>query len=133
MDSVAVRVGDFVEKGDVILYLADEESEELQAAQDALDQAWSAYEKALLSDATTVAALQVYNSNVSVTTYRQRLTNAQNAVKDAQKRVDDLTEQAAVLTNQSTNASIRDGELKDLQRKAMPKRLRQLLKIIWKP
>ena len=115
VDSVAVRVGDFVEKGDVILYLADEESEELQAAQDALDQAWSAYEKALLSDATTVAALQVYNSNVSVTTYRQRLTNAQNAVKDAQKRVDDLTEQAAVLTNQSTNASIRDGELKDLQ------------------
>lgn len=115
VDSVAVRVGDFVEKGDVILYLADEESEELQAAQDALEAAWSAYEKALLSDATTVAALQVYNSNVSVTTYRQRLTNAQNAVKDAQKRVDDLKEQADVLSNQSTNASIRDGELKDLQ------------------
>lgn len=115
VDSVAVRVGDFVEKGDVILYLADEESEELQTAQDALDQAWSAYEKALLSDATTVAALQVTNSNVSVSTYRQRLTNAQKEVKDAQKRVDDLKEQADVLSNQSTNASIRDGELKDLQ------------------
>lgn len=115
VDSVAVRVGDFVEKGDVILYLADEESEELKTAQDALDQAWSAYEKALLSDATTVAALQVTNSNVSVSTYRQRLTNAQKAVKDAQKRVDDLKEQADVLSNQSTNASIRDGELKDLQ------------------
>lgn len=113
--SVAVRVGDYVEAGDVILYLADEESEELEAAQEALDQAWSAYEKALLSDATTVAALQVTNSNVSTATYRQRLTNAQNAVKDAQKRVDDLKEQVDVLTNQSANASIRDGELKDLQ------------------
>lgn len=115
VDSVAVRVGDFVEKGDVILYLADEESEELQAAQEALDQAWSAYEKALLSDATTVAALQVTNSNVPVSTYRQRLTNAQKEVKDAQKRVDDLKEQADVLSNQSANAAITDGELRDLQ------------------
>ena len=107
--SVAVRVGDFVEKGDVILYLEDEESEELKTAQDALDQAWNAYEKALLSDATTAAALQISNSGTSVSTYRQQLTNAQKVVKDAQNRVDDLKEQADVLSNRKENMAGRGG------------------------
>lgn len=113
--SVAVHVGDFVEKGDVILYLEDEESEELKTAQNELEAAWSAYEKALLSDATTVAALQVTNGNVSTATYRQRLTNAQKAVKDAQKRVDDLQEQADVLNNRISNMTSKDDDLKGLQ------------------
>lgn len=109
--SVAVRVGDFVEKGDVILYLEDEESEELKTAQDALDQAWNAYEKALLSDATTAAALQISNSGTSVSTYRQQLTNAQKVVKDAQNRVDDLQEQVDVLNNRIN----RDEDIRGLQ------------------
>lgn len=113
--SVAVRVGDFVEKGDVILYLEDEESEELKTAQDALDQAWNAYEKALLSDATTAAALQISNSGTSVSTYRQQLTNAQKVVKDAQNRVDDLKEQADVLSNRIANMTSKDDDLKGIQ------------------
>ncbi len=113
--SVAVRVGDFVEKGDVILYLEDEESEELKTAQDALDQAWNAYEKALLSDATTAAALQISNSGTSVSTYRQQLTNAQKVVKDAQNRVDDLKEQADVLSNRKENMAVRDEDIRGLQ------------------
>ncbi len=113
--SVAVRVGDFVEKGDVILYLEDEESEELKTAQDALDQAWNAYEKALLSDATTAAALQISNSGTSVSTYRQQLTNAQKVVKDAQNRVDDLKEQADVLSNRKENMAGRDEDIRGLQ------------------
>ena len=113
--SVAVRVGDFVEKGDVILYLEDEESEELKTAQDALDQAWNAYEKALLSDATTAAALQISNSGTSVSTYRQQLTNAQKVVKDAQNRVDDLKEQADVLSNRINNMAGRDEDIRGLQ------------------
>jgi multidrug efflux pump subunit AcrA (membrane-fusion protein) len=113
--SVAVRVGDFVEKGDVILYLEDEESEELKTAQDALDQAWNAYEKALLSDATTAAALQISNSGTSVSTYRQQLTNAQKVVKDAQNRVDDLKEQADVLSNRISNMAGRDEDIRGLQ------------------
>lgn len=88
--SVAVRVGDFVEKGDVILYLQDEESEELQTAQDALDQAWKEYEKLLLAETTTAAGIQAANNNTSITTFRQQITNAQNAVNEAQKKVDEL-------------------------------------------
>lgn len=113
--SVAVHVGDYVEKGDVILYLEDEESEELKTAQNELEAAWSAYEKALLSDATTAAALQVTNGNVSTATYRQRLTNAQKAVKDAQNRVDDLQEQADVLNNRISNMTSKDDDLKGIQ------------------
>lgn len=92
VDSVAVRVGDFVEKGDVILYLADEESEELKTAQDELDAAWKEYEKLLLAESTTAAGIQAANNNTSVSTFRQQLTNAQNAVNEAQKKVDDLQE-----------------------------------------
>ncbi|MCM1063497.1 MAG: biotin/lipoyl-binding protein [Eubacterium sp.] len=90
--SVAVRVGDFVEQGDVILYLADEESEELAAAQEALDQAWKEYEKLLLADSTTAAGIQAANNNTSTNTFRQQITNAQNAVTAAQKKVDELQE-----------------------------------------
>ncbi|MCM1540070.1 MAG: HlyD family efflux transporter periplasmic adaptor subunit [Blautia sp.] len=90
--SVAVRVGDFVEQGDVILYLADEESEELAAAQEALDQAWKEYEKLLLDTGTTAAGIQAANNNTSTSTFRQQITNAQNAVTEAQKKVDELQE-----------------------------------------
>lgn len=89
---VAVHVGDFVEAGDVILYLADEESEELEAAQEALEQAWKDYDKLLLSESTTAAGIQAANNNTSAATFRQQITNAQNAVTAAQKKVDELQE-----------------------------------------
>lgn len=92
VDSVAVRVGDFVEKGDVILYLADEESEELKTAQDELEAAWKEYEKLLLAESTTAAGIQAANNDTSVSTFRQQITNAQNAVTAAQKKVDELQE-----------------------------------------
>lgn len=92
VDSVAVRVGDFVEKGDVILYLADEESEELKTAQDELEAAWKEYDKLLLAESTTAAGIQAANNDTSVSTFRQQLTNAQNAVTAAQKKVDELQE-----------------------------------------
>ena len=47
--SVAVQAGTQVQKGDVILYLEDSESEELKAAQAALEAAREAYDLALLS------------------------------------------------------------------------------------
>ena len=95
--SVAVRVGDVVQKGDVILYLADSESteleearKELEAAQDALQAARDAYNQALLTEGYTAADIQAATGNTSVSAYRQQLTDAQNAVVPLQTAVNEL-------------------------------------------
>ena len=94
--SVAVRTGDTVQKGDVLMYLEDEESEELKAARDALDAAKKAYDTALLSADLTSTDIHEANVGVSTETYRQQITSAQNAVtatenavKAAQAEVDE--------------------------------------------
>lgn len=87
--SVAVREGDVVQKGDVILYLEDTESEELGAAQDALEAAQDAYDLALLSADVNNTIIQGANSNTSTLSYRQQITNAQAAVEAEQKKVDE--------------------------------------------
>lgn len=87
--SVAVREGDMVQKGDVILYLEDTESEELSAALDALEAAQDAYDLALLSADVNNAIIQGANSNTSTLSYRQQITNAQTAVEAEQKKVDE--------------------------------------------
>ncbi|MCD7837147.1 MAG: biotin/lipoyl-binding protein [Lachnospiraceae bacterium] len=90
--SVAVKDGDTVQKGDVLLLLEDEESDELEAAQLALESAQDAYDLALLSADVTAEAVNGSYSNTSVSTYRQRITDAQTAVKAAQNEVDELQE-----------------------------------------
>ena len=47
VSSVAVKVGDTVQKGDILFYLADEDSEELKTAQTELEAAQTAYDTAL--------------------------------------------------------------------------------------
>ncbi len=113
--SVAVHVGDYVEKGDVILYLEDEESEELKTAQEALEQAWQEYEKLFLSESTTAAGIQAANSNTSTATFRQQINNAQRAVTDAQRRVDDLQAQSNALATQIALTPKNDADMGDLQ------------------
>lgn len=87
--SVAVREGDKVEKGDVILYLEDTESDELIAAREALEKAQDNYDIALLSADVNNSVLQGASSGTSTTTYRQRITDAQSAVEAEQKNVDE--------------------------------------------
>lgn len=112
---VAVKAGDTVQKGDVLVYLEDTESEELKTAEDALREARSAYDAALLTADITAADIQAANSHISTATYRQRITAAQNAVnaaedevKAAQERVDDLQaasdEAASELNGNETDA-----------------------------
>lgn len=89
IESVAVRVGDKVEKGDVLLYLEDTESDELKAAKEALSAARDAYDLGLLSADVNNGVLQGANSNTSTASYRQQITDAQNAVDAEQKKVDE--------------------------------------------
>lgn len=85
--SVAVKTGDTVQKGDVLLYLEDEESEELKTAREALDAAKKAYDTALLSAELTSTDIHEANTGVSTETYRQQITAAQNAVTAAENAV----------------------------------------------
>lgn len=114
--SVAVRAGDTVQKGDILYYLEDKDSEELKAALDALEKAEKAYENALLNTNLTSSDIQEAESGVTIEEYRNRITVKQNAVKsaenavksaenevtEAQKRVDEITERYEAFNTQIT-------------------------------
>ena len=112
VQSVAVKAGDKVEKGDVILYLEDTESDELKAARDALEQAQDAYDLALLSSEVNQSIINGANSNTSTASYRQQITDAQNAVAAEQKKVDewqakydDISNKLAVLPSNTADVT----------------------------
>ena len=90
VSSVAVKVGDTVQKGDILFYLADEDSEELKRAQTELEAAQTAYDTALLTEAVTAADIYSANKNVSTAALRQQITSAQTALKNAKAAVKPL-------------------------------------------
>lgn len=90
VSSVAVRVGDKVQKGDVLLYLAQEDSDELQAAKNELNAAKEAYDKALLTEAITASDIYAAGQNVSAETYRKKITSLQAAISDASKAIEPI-------------------------------------------
>ncbi len=97
VSGVAVRVGDMVQKGDVLCYLEDSESEELKTARAELEAAQSAYDKALLSADITAADVNAANDDVSAETYRKKITSYQQAITTAEKNVDSWEAEAARL------------------------------------
>ena len=112
--SVAGEVGDNVEKDQVLIYLEDEESDELKAAREELEKAQADYRNALLSVEITSADIQAANTGMSTDAYRQQITAAQNAVSGAenavtaaknevtaaQKKVDEIQTQYEAVGNQ---------------------------------
>lgn len=85
VSSVAVTVGQTVQKGDVLFYLEDAESEELKAARQALEDAQNKYELAVLTAEISSSNIYSANENVSSEVYRQQITNAQAAAQRAEK------------------------------------------------
>jgi multidrug efflux pump subunit AcrA (membrane-fusion protein) len=116
--SVEVKVGDSVEKGDVLLLLEDEDSEELKAAKTALEAAQDAYDVALLAADVTASAVSGVNSNTSTTTYRKQITDAQAAVDSAQKEVDELQKKITELQGEITLSTSSTASASD-EKKAM--------------
>ncbi len=104
--SVAVKAGDTVQKGDVLVYLEDQESDELKAAQEALETArdnvetaQNTYYAALLSADINTEVLQSVGES-SVSGYLQRIVDAHTAVEQAQKEVDDWTQKVNAFKTQ---------------------------------
>ncbi|MBE5873877.1 MAG: HlyD family efflux transporter periplasmic adaptor subunit [Lachnospiraceae bacterium] len=90
VSSVAVRVGDKVQKGDVLLYLAEEDSDELEMAKNELKMAQEAYDKALLTDSVTASDINAADKNVSAETYRKKITDLQASIKNDEKAIEPL-------------------------------------------
>lgn len=107
VSGVAVAAGLEVEKGDVLFYLEDEESEELNIAVKTLESLEDDFDKYLLtSDIDKTMANDAKNGKtVSVADYQNKITAAKNAVDLAQKDVDDAQAWVTALGNQISISS----------------------------
>lgn len=101
--SVAVRTGDQVQKGDVLLYLEDADSEELKAAKTALetakkelDRLQKEYDLSLLNQDVTAADIE-QAKNFSVNHYRKQMDAVQKEKENAQANVDQIQAQVTQL------------------------------------
>lgn len=112
--SVEVRVGDKVEKGQVICYLVEGDSKPLEDArnalkekQDALDRAQLAFQQALLTSNYDVSVIQGAGNTADVSSYLRQIYAAENAVttaeqevKNAQTKVDEWDQKIRNIDNQ---------------------------------
>lgn len=98
VSSVAVKVGDVVQQGDVLFYLADEESDELKAAQLALEEAKLNYEKALLTAEVTASDVAASEGTVSADAYRAQINALQQQLASLETAEDTWTAKVAEYT-----------------------------------
>lgn len=102
--SVEVRVGDVVEKGTVLAYLEDADSEELKAALEALEAARNeledkqdAYNEALLKGEISASDINAASGGVSTNSYRRQITDYQNAIEALENEIKPLKDKIAEL------------------------------------
>lgn len=105
--SVAVKQGDVVEKDQVLFYLEDEDSAELEEAQKALDELILAYSTTILNgDISNEAYQNIQGGKVSSNAeYQNQINAAKQKVEDAQATVDSLEKQIAI-TGTSTSSTV---------------------------
>ena len=118
IESVAVKVGDDVEKGDTIFYLEDKESEELKVAQEelvtletALDTAILSYETKILDGTMSAEVLSgVQNGNTNtlasaqakIQAAKDKVTSLQNTKSGYEASLANITSQETYLANSAT-------------------------------
>jgi len=117
IESVKVKVGDMVEAGDILLYLADEESAELKAAQAELTSLELAYEKALLQlDDPSYAAdnqqiKEIKEDIAEKQAERSTVANREAAVEAAKANVRQAEDAVDALTDHKTDLEEQISEL----------------------
>ena len=98
--SVALKVGAKVKKGDTIYYLEDAKSDEIKTKEKALEDARTAYKKALFTgdiDDETITDVRK-GKQKSLDSYQKKLKEANDAVDAAQTLLDMIDDQIALLT-----------------------------------
>lgn len=111
ISSVVVKQGDTVEKDQVLYYLEDAESDELKKAEDELEDLELTYMKGLFGGSVSPEIInKVASGNTDsfasyqakVTDMQNRLDNAKKRVDECQKALDDVNLQSTVNSNNST-------------------------------
>ena len=93
---IVAQVGDEVEKDDILLYLEDEESEELKAALDKLEALQDEYDAMVVSGLDISLVNRVEGGNApSIEEYKQRVDTAKKEMDDALLKVDQLEDYLA--------------------------------------
>ena len=107
VESVDVYVGDTVEKGQVLMHLSYEDSEALKTARAELEAAQLSYEMALLTGNIDSGIMKNAGSTLSTETYKNNIISlknaialAENEVKAAQAKVDELNRWGEALSTQ---------------------------------
>lgn len=104
ISSVAVQNGDYVEKDQVLYYLEDVESEELQTARKELQDLEYAYMKSMFGAELSPEVMQNVTSGKTGTfsSYQKSVTDMQNRLKEAEARVKECQDALDAVTLQST-------------------------------
>lgn len=120
ISSVAVKGGDTVEKDQILFYLEDKESEELEKVQEellneekTLDELILAFSTKILEGTITNQSYQnIQNGNISSNNeYQIRITEAKQKVENAQATVDSLTKQEKITGTVSSSTEDKKGRL----------------------
>lgn len=115
--SVALKVASYVEKGDVLYYLEDLESEELQVAQESLDTAQLEYEKLVLNGGISATRLKEIQAGKVQTLEQSQsaLSALQTAADEAENKMKGLEQQIALLENDKIDATAESKALANAQ------------------
>lgn len=133
--SVVVRVGDEVQKDDILMYLEDSDSEELKAAlaaletqkeslkaaQDAAADAKDAYDRALLNADISTSDIQAANGGISVSSYRGKVTEYQKTIEALENELAPLEQKVAELNQRLADVSAQESYEKALDGAASDK------------
>ena len=120
ISSVAVKAGDTEEKDQILFYLEDKESEELEKVQEellteekTLDELILAFSTKILEGTITNQSYQnIQNGNISSNNeYQARITAAKQKVENAQSTVDSLTRQEKITGTVSSSTEDKKGQL----------------------
>lgn len=113
VESVNMRVGDEVQKGDVLYFLEEGESQELKDAKETLATLERTYEKTIITGQITQAVTNAAeNGTGDLATNQAKLEAANNKIKAAEKEIASLEEQINYWEN-GTSAEV--GEKKAIE------------------
>ncbi|WP_276952030.1 HlyD family efflux transporter periplasmic adaptor subunit [Acetatifactor muris] len=117
VSGVAVHVGDTVQQGDVLVYLEDQESEELKTAKEALETLQAEYEKAIVSADTSKGIVnRVESGNVTSTdsklaqidSYNKKIEQLEGAIKNYNNRIAEIEAELSKLGENTVDTSVEE-------------------------